>query len=318
MGNALAIYKYHLPDSEKARFLDLVFPRIAPRDRQHHLESVVTPIPTFIDVKGWLAYVRPKTPRFALSFILNAADVARHIAPNRRDAFVREVCAVRRTQAGADETWVDANRTAVRHMSNEDARVIRVLKAMNVDPYHAPWRLPSRAYFRGNPEAYRRESRQWCTDEHRAMIYCPNYEGRPREFQKVPEETFVALQRAFLGFTDAETAAATARRASRSSGVAVTPRRAWVPSTVDAAASIERTRLQNDVRVLHDQRGALQAQLAAKTTVIETLEQERASDRARIAELEAAQNRTLQAFKELQRAEDRRLDAYMGVRHAAN
>lgn len=318
MGNALGVYKYHLPHTEKARFLDLIFPHIAPRDRQRYLESVVTPIPTFIDVKGWLAYMRPKTPRFALSFILNAADVARHIAPNRRDAFVREVRGFRRTKPRADETWFEANRFALRHMSNEDARVTRGLKAMNVDPYHAPWSLPSRADFRGNPEAYRRESRQWWTDEHRAMIHCPNYEGRPREFQKVPEETFDALRSAFFGYPAVETAAATARRASRSSGVAVTPGRAWVPSTVVAVAEIERTRLQNDVRVLHDQRGALQAQLAAKTTVIETLEQERASDRKRIAELEVAQSRTLQAFKELQHAENRRLDAYMGVRRAAN
>jgi len=317
MGNALGVYKYHLPESEKARFLDLVFPDVAPRDRQHYLERVVTPIPTFMDVQGLLAYMRPRTPGFATSFILNAADVARHIAPNRRDTFVRDVSGFRSTKPRADETWFEANRPALRHMSNEDGRVIRVLKAMKVDPYHAGWILPSRDDFRGTLEAYLGESRQWWTDEDRAIVHCPNYEGRSREFQKVPEETFVALRCAFLGFTRAETAAAMARRTSLSDA-SVALRRSRVPSPVDAAGAVERTRLQNDVRVLHDQRGALQAQLAAKTAVIETLEQERASDRARIAELEAAQNRTLHAFKELQRAEERRLDAYMGVRRAAN
>jgi hypothetical protein len=316
MRNALAIYKYHLPESEKARFLDLVFPNVAPRERQHYLERVVTPIPTFSDLYGPLASMRPRTRAFAISSILNAADVARHIAPNRRDAFVRDVCGFRSTKPRADETWFEANRPVLRHMSNEDARVMRALKILRLDPYDAPWTLPSRDDFRGTLEAYLREARGWWTDEDRAIMNC-YYEKRPREFQEVPEETFIALRHASLGFTRAETSAAIARRTPRASGV-LTARTPGVPPMLHAASAVERTRLQNDVRVLHDQRGALQAQLAAKTAVIETLEQERASDRARIAELEAAQNRTLHAFKELQRAEERRLDAYMGVRRAAN
>lgn len=323
MRNALAIYLYHLPADDQEQFLDLLFPVVPAAQRERYLTEIVTPIPPFYDkrVERALAVLRPRTANDAHN-ILNAADVAVRIErADERDQFVRSVCGSRagRSQSSRaliDGSLFDSHRSSLRHVSNEDPRVVRAIGKLTSNPYgRITWYTHRRVW--KSSSAYLAELGRQQTDEDAALIEAMRAGTMPRVFRDEDPEQLQLHYLLCTGHWVNEAFDLMERHKVRVAPGASRPRPTAAPGA-NAATEVERTRLQNDVRVLHDQRGALQAQLAAKTAVIETLEQERASDRARIAELEAAQNRTLHAFKELQHAEERRLDAYMGVRRAAN
>jgi hypothetical protein len=314
MRNALALYEYHLPNSERQSFLALLFPRVPAAKRARYLTEIVTPVPPFYDerVEQALAELRPRTAGSAYA-ILNAADVAVRLPFDERDRFVRSVCGFAPTaQSTSRTTLFDAHRATLRHLSNEDRRVVRALGSLSANPYACVIRYTHRRLWRASSD-YVAELGRWQTEEDAALIAAMEAGEMPRVFRDDDSEQ---LHLHYLLCTGHEVNEAFAIMERNGVGTRSSRKRDASAPAADAAMAVGRTRHENDVRVLHDQRGALQAQLTAKTTIIETLEQERASDRKRIAELEAAQNRTLQAFKELQHAENRRLDAYMGVRRA--
>jgi hypothetical protein len=312
MRNALALYEYHLPDLERQPFLALLFPQVPAAKRTRYLKEIVTPVPPFYDerVEQALAELRPRTADSTYA-ILNAADVAVRLPFNERDRFVRSVCGLAASAQGTlQRTLFDAHRSTLRHLSNEDRRVARALGSLSFDPYAHLARYTHRNLWRSSSDYLAELARQQ-TEEDAALIAAMDAGEMPRVFR---DDDPAQLQLHYLLCTGHEVNEAFAIMERNGVGSRSSQERHASAPAADAAMAVGRTRHENDVRVLHDQRGALQAQLAAKTTIIETLEQERASDRKRIAELEAAQNRTLQAFKELQHAETRRLDAYMGVR----
>jgi hypothetical protein len=316
MRNALALYEYHLPDHERGSFLALLFPRVPAAKRKQYLKEIVTPVPPFHDpgVEGALAELRPRTA-ISTHAILNAADIAVRLPFDERDRFVRSVCGLAATAQGTSRmTLFDAHRSTLRHLSNEDRRVVRAVGSLSSDPYAYARRYTHRNIWRASSD-YLAELHRQQTEEDVALIAAMDAGKMPRVFR---DEDSRQLQLHYLLCTGHEVNEAFSLMERDAVGSRSSRKRHGSAPAADAAMAVDRTRHENDVRVLHDQRGALQAQLTAKTTIIETLEQERASDRKRIAELEAAQNRTLQAFKELQHAENRRLDAYMGVRGAAN
>ena len=86
----------------------------------------------------------------------------------------------------------------------------------------------------------------------------------------------------------------------------------------DVSTPIARGRIDGDVAVLHARRRELEAELGAANALIESLQIERSLDRKRIAELEAAQERTRVAFDQLRRLDEQRTDAYFGVRRTSH
>lgn len=313
MRNALAIYQFHLPAAERERFLELLFPHVPPGRRARHLTEIVTPIPPFYDacVERALAELRPRTTNEAHA-VLNAADVAVRIRDaEERDNFVRFVCDVS-SEPSANKTLFDVHRSTLRHISNEDDRVIRALATLSSNPYQNLSGYTHRRLWRTTAEYLAELDRQQ-TDEDVALIGAIDAAEMPRVFRG---EDRTLLRYHYLLCTGHAVHEAFAMLDEKDGRSALSERMS--APAVDAAMAVDRTRLENDVRVLRDQHGILQAQLVAKNAVIGTLEDERIADRKRIEELEAAQNRTLLAFKELQRAEERRLDAYMGARPVAH
>src|SRR5258708_10549737 len=171
MRNARALYEYHLPDHERGPFLTLLFPQVPAAKRKTYLKEIVTPVPTFYDprVEGGLADLRPRTADSAHA-ILNAADVAVRVSFDERDRFVRSVCGLAATAPSTPRmTLFDAHRSTLRHLSNEDRRVVRALASLSSDPYECLIPYTHRRLWRASSD-YLAELGRWQTEEDAALI----------------------------------------------------------------------------------------------------------------------------------------------------
>ena len=190
MRNALAIYLYHLPADDQERFLELLFPVVPAAQRERYLTEIVTPIPPFYDkrVERALAVLRPRTANDAYN-ILNAADVAVRIKrTDERDQFVRSVCDSRVGQSQssralfADGPLFDSHRSSLRHISNEDPRVVRAIGKLTSNPYgRITWYTHRRVW--KSSSAYLAELGRQQTDEDAALIEAMRAGTMPRVFR---------------------------------------------------------------------------------------------------------------------------------------
>lgn len=296
MRNAFAIYSFHLPKRDRSRFLALLFPNV---DERRRIATLRHPrgLRAFDDpnVQRALRVLRPATYR-TTDVILNAADVAIRIHPDRRDAFILHVLGI--VAAVVDifrmRTLYDWMEPLLRNISNEDPRVVRALGRLGVDPYHVPF------------------------------LNDPQQDGACREYsvRLNAEERAVArlIGPPFAGITgyDLEVVremATTRRSRSRAEAVVADRTRAKKPKgAIEAAQDVARTRLEHEAAVLRGHVATLRRQLDAQHEVMKALEVRHETDQARIQELESAEERTRRAFENLRQAEERRFDAYFGGR----